>query len=99
MNYAFWYDIAKYANEAWKGNFTEREVAINAYEYKEAWNNCLVFHVVMPEIISLLNNLLEDRAELYINGTHAQWAEVDTFIREIESEIKYWKLEVEEVRK
>lgn len=33
MGYGFFYDIAEYGNENWKGNFTAKEVAQNAYDY------------------------------------------------------------------
>lgn len=31
--YEFFYDLAVYANENWKGNFTPKEIACNAYTY------------------------------------------------------------------
>ena len=34
LEYADFYDIAEYGNENWKGYFTPREIACNAYEYK-----------------------------------------------------------------
>ena len=34
MEFADFYDIAEYGNSAWKGNFSEKEVACNAYDYK-----------------------------------------------------------------
>ena len=33
MEYSDFYDIAEYGNENWKGNFTPREIANNAYDY------------------------------------------------------------------
>ena len=33
MEYADFYDIAEYGNENWKGSFTQREIACNAYDY------------------------------------------------------------------
>lgn len=33
MEYTDFYDIATYGNEMWKGNFTPREIAGNAYIY------------------------------------------------------------------
>ena len=33
MDYEDFYDLAKYCNENWKGNFSEREVALYAYCY------------------------------------------------------------------
>ena len=34
LEYADFYDIAEYGNENWKGSFTPREIACNAYDYK-----------------------------------------------------------------
>ena len=33
MDYAYFYSIAEYGNEHWKGSFTPREIANNAYDY------------------------------------------------------------------
>ena len=33
MEYADFYNIAEYGNENWKGSFTPREIACNAYDY------------------------------------------------------------------
>ena len=34
LEYADFYDIAEYGNENWKGSFTPKEIANNAYDYK-----------------------------------------------------------------
>lgn len=34
LDYGFWYDVAKYGNENWKGCFSEKEISENAYTYK-----------------------------------------------------------------
>ena len=34
IEYADFYDIAEKGNQLWKGNFTAREIACNAYDYK-----------------------------------------------------------------
>ena len=34
MTYEDFYDIAEYGNSNWKGSFTPREIACNAYDYK-----------------------------------------------------------------
>lgn len=39
MDYSTFYDIASYGNKAWKGGYTEKEVAVNAYEYLAAYND------------------------------------------------------------
>ena len=33
MDYSAFYDIAEYGNKAWKGSFSPKEVAENAYDY------------------------------------------------------------------
>ena len=33
MEYSDFYDIAEYGSENWKGSFTPREIACNAYDY------------------------------------------------------------------
>ena len=33
MDYADFYDIAEYRNANWKGNYTQKEIACNAYDY------------------------------------------------------------------
>lgn len=33
LDYSFFYDIANYGNENWKGSYTPKEVAYNAYDY------------------------------------------------------------------
>ena len=33
LEYADFYNIAEYGNENWKGSFTPREIACNAYDY------------------------------------------------------------------
>ena len=34
LEYVDFYTIAEYGNENWKGSFTPREIACNAYDYK-----------------------------------------------------------------
>ena len=38
LEYADFYNIAEYGNENWKGNFTPREIACNAYDYKAEYD-------------------------------------------------------------
>lgn len=33
LGYDFFYDIAEYGNENWKGNFSPKEIACYAYDY------------------------------------------------------------------
>ena len=38
INYGFFYDIATYANENWRGKLSPKEVACNAYDYLCEYN-------------------------------------------------------------
>ena len=38
MEFGTFYDIAEYGNGAWKGNFSSKEVACNAYDYLCEYN-------------------------------------------------------------
>lgn len=77
MEFSDFYDIAVYGNEAWKGSFTPKEVACNAYDYlcefKYSVRDGRPNHT-MRELIRLLK---EDGSEECL-----EWAERIT--REIE---------------
>lgn len=64
MDFGFWYDVAEYANENWKGKFTPREIAENAYEYLCEWEAT----VSEGEIVWNINELLHLLDEDYRNG-------------------------------
>ena len=38
LEYADFYDIAEYGNENWKGSFTQKGIANNAYDYKAEYD-------------------------------------------------------------
>ena len=38
LDYNDFYTIAEYGNENWKGSFTPREIAYNAYDYNEEYD-------------------------------------------------------------
>lgn len=65
MDFGFWWDIATYGNENWKGGFTPREVAENAYEYLCEWEAT----VSECEITWNINELLHLLDEDYRNGS------------------------------
>lgn len=77
MEFADFYDIAVYGNEAWKGSFTPKEVACNAYDYlcefKYSKQDTKLNHT-MAELINLLK---EDGTEECL-----EWA--NRITREIE---------------
>ena len=60
LNYEFFYDVATYANKHWKGCFTEKEIAVNAYNYLESFKTCIELQNTVPAIQTLLDNLQED---------------------------------------
>lgn len=76
MRYGEFYDIATYGNENWKGSFTPKEIACNAYDYlcefKYSKRDGKLNHT-MRELLKLLK---EDGSEECL-----EWA------RQIESEI------------
>lgn len=47
LGYGFWYDVAKYGNSHWKGSFTTKEIAINAYNYVCEFKSCCVNYPVV----------------------------------------------------
>lgn len=70
MTYSDFYDIAEYGNENWKGNFTPKEIAENAYEYlcefKESMEHTRVTSVIQ-ELLFLLNMDNNDESLYYAN--------------------------------
>ena len=58
MEYSNFYDIAVYGNENWRGKFTEKEIACNAYDYLAEFqksNETGKATVNMQELINTLN--------------------------------------------
>ena len=84
MDFGFWYDLAKYANDNWKGNFSEREIAISAYEYKCSWDYSIENKAVEFNILVALKNLDED----VVCGNE----EAKTFAEQIREEIAWYEL-------
>lgn len=70
MTYSDFYDIAEYGNENWKGNFTPKEIAENAYEYlcefKESMEHTRVTDVIQ-ELLFLLDMDNNDESLYYAN--------------------------------
>lgn len=61
LDYVNFYDIAEYGNEHWKGNFSPREVADNAYNYKTDYDFSIAEESVSPTMIALCELICEDR--------------------------------------
>ena len=70
MDYGFFYDIANYGNENWKGNFSHKEIAQNAYdylyEYEESKANGKVTHTI-SELLTLLDEDNNEQAKEFAN--------------------------------
>ena len=73
MEYSDFYDIAEYGNDHWKGSFTPREIACNAYDYMRdlEWSkNAYVTDTEIAENIRELAKLLaidgSDEAMLWL---------------------------------
>ena len=60
MEYSDFYNIATYGNVAWKGSFTDKEVAQNAYEYLVEYNTSNEQGKVTHTMEELCKLLIED---------------------------------------
>lgn len=63
MSYGDFYDIAEYGNTNWKGGFTQKEIAENAYEYLCEFQESMERRVPTNAIQNLLELLDEDNNE------------------------------------
>lgn len=63
LDYGDFYDISEYGNENWKGNFSKREIAINAYNYLCDFRYSKAVNHVESTIEDLLALLDEDNSE------------------------------------
>lgn len=63
MDYDDFYDLAVYANDAWKGSFTPKEVAVNAYNYLSDLNWSVENHEVACGISRLVELLKQDESD------------------------------------
>lgn len=60
FEYSFWYEIAHYANENWKGNFSERELASFSYDYLESFKDSYKNKNPDKIVGTLVENLYDD---------------------------------------
>ena len=60
MEYDDSYIIAEYGNENWKGSFTPREIACNAYEYKVEYDYSIEQGKPTRTMIELCKLICED---------------------------------------
>ena len=63
MEYEDFYDIALYGNETWKGSFSQKEIACNAYDYKMDFDYSKDTGTLASTIYELLKLLDEDSSE------------------------------------
>lgn len=61
LGYLNFYDIAEYGNEHWKGNFSPREIADNAYNYKTDYDHAIADDKPNTTMIDLCRLICEDR--------------------------------------
>lgn len=57
IDYGFFWDIANYGNENWKGNFTSKEIAENAYDYFVIFISAKTSGVIQSTLSRLLSLL------------------------------------------
>ena len=60
LEYADFYDIAEHGNENWKGNFTPKEIACNAYDYKVEYDYSIEQDKPTHTMIELCKLICED---------------------------------------
>ncbi|MEE3344434.1 MAG: hypothetical protein VZS44_10110 [Bacilli bacterium] len=80
LDYDFWYSLTQYANEIWKGYFSEEEMRENAQVYLDEWEYSIKTKELSYTISKCLENLLEDKA--------CNIEEAIDFITKIKKEIK-----------
>ena len=60
LEYVDFYNIAEYGNENWKGNFTPREIACNAYDYKVEYDYSIEQGKPTRTMVELCKLICED---------------------------------------
>ena len=60
LEYVDFYTIAEYGNENWKGSFTPREIACNAYDYKAEYDYSIKQGKPTHTMIELCKLICED---------------------------------------
>lgn len=68
MEYSDFYEIAVYGNENWKGSFTQKEIACNAYNYLVDFGYSKVKGTVVSTIQELIDLLLDDWYSTEVNS-------------------------------
>lgn len=73
MEYGDFYDIAVYGNENWKGSFTPKEIACNAYDYYAEFKWSVKNKQLSATISTLCKNLIDDIESDPDNEQAAWW--------------------------
>ena len=60
LEYADFYNIAEYGNENWKGSFTQKGIANNAYDYKAEYDYSIEKGKPTHTMIELCKLICED---------------------------------------
>lgn len=60
MDYIDFYDLATLKNDDWKGNFSAREIAQNAYDYKVEYDLSIEQGKPTTTMVELCRLLVED---------------------------------------
>lgn len=80
MDYSQFYDIAVFGNENWKGNFTPREIADNAYTYKVEYDLSIEQGKPTRTMIELCKLIVEDMDWLdYVENPYGNEETLDIF--------------------
>lgn len=60
VNFELFYDLTVYANDNWGGGFTEKEIAMNAFDYYNEYLLSVERSNPTMDISILLHNIYED---------------------------------------
>lgn len=80
MEYLDFYNIAEYGNENWKGSFTPKEIAQNAYDYKVEYDLSIEQGKPTRTMIELCKLIVEDMDWLdYVGSPYGNKEMLDIF--------------------
>ena len=91
MEYNDFYDIAVYGNAQWKGAFTQKEIACNAYNYLMDFEYSKVKGTVVSTIQELIDLLLDDWYSTEANSYED--FELSNWLRDLFLELKLTNVE------
>lgn len=91
MEYGNFYDIAEYGNANWKGNFTPKEIACNAYDYLVEFEESKARETVTPVIQELCKLLAEDVEERAVKENPFQFDRIKGYAAGIYNALEFVK--------